>query len=141
MFHDAGGTRILTCLLDRGYRQAPTPTPTWPHQGSPCIVALRPYQLVGLTMPQFLCVEADLLQCILNTTLAANSPEADVEHFKDRGFTHAMHSFCRAFHAHAEAVTVAQKQTAEDTSFLLVPDLTVYLKVMGENATCILVVS
>ena len=92
-------------------------------------------------MPHFLCVEADLLQCLLKTTLAANSPEADVEHFKDRGCIHAMHSFCRAFHTHAEAVKVAQQQTAEDRRFLLVPDLTVYLKVMGENALCTLIIT
>lgn len=100
MFTAAKGTQLLTDMVSRGHRQGPDMSDSsQPHRGS-CIVALRPYQLEGLTRPGPVCVEADLLQCVLKTTLAANAPQEDVNYFRQHGFAHAAHSFCRAVQQH-----------------------------------------
>ncbi len=93
-------------------------------------MALRPYQLVGLTMPNFVCIEASLLQCMLKTALTVNSPKADVEYFRDHGFELAMRSSCKAANVYAEAQAKDVDLNGKDGG-CHVPDLTVYLEVLG----------
>ena len=135
MFTAAKGTQLLTDMVSRGHRQGPDMSDSsQPHRGS-CIVALRPYQLEGLTRPGPVCVEADLLQCVLKTTLAANAPQEDVNYFRQHGFAHAVHSFCRAVNAYAKALAECLDQQGEDKHSPLAPDLTVFLKVLGKHGT------